>query len=643
MSVFVVSGGRDRMLTDQGSYWLPHWYAGHAGAIEAGPLSPHAIYAGQSAVRTVTAFAARNIASIPLHVYRRVSDVDRVRVTDHPLARSLESPQPHRAQYRWLSNLVLDALLYDRWAALKMWGEDGETIRLYRVPPPRFAVETTVLGDVTGIRSFGGRLYDPEVFVFDAGYSADGFNGTPPMESIRALLTELQEGAAYRAQLWRNGARVPAVIERPADAPDWTDPARERFRRQWQEWYAGEGARAGSVPVLEDGMKLGKGEAFTAADSQWHEGRQLAVAEVASAFHIAPELVGARKGNYSNVREYRQALYRDSLGPHLAAFEQVLNARLVPEFADADDLYVEFAVEAKLRGSFEEQANYLTRAVGGPWMTRSEARARSNLPEIAGADELIVPLNVTAGGQANPADSVPDSRPIGRRALAPAGKSAQDLARRLGTARSVLAVGMVEFFTRQGRAVVSGLGGKSMPPLMDAWDSDRWNRELAAVIERHALSVGTVAALDVLNEHDGEDYDVAAVEPWLVAASANNAKGINAATYAALAAAVASPDWREEVAGVFSVAAAVRAGQAATTITTEAANFARVDAAAGRGLAVKTWRTASGTPRPSHAAVNGQTVPLTGRFSNGGRWPGDRSLPSDERAGCLCVLDVSRE
>jgi phage portal protein BeeE len=152
-------------------------------------------------------------------------------------------------------------------------------------------------------------------------------------------------------------------------------------------------------------MTLKKVDAFSPAETKTIEGRQLTDVEVASAYHIAPELVGAREGNYSNVEAFRQMLYRDGLGPMFVAWEQVINSMLVQDFNADGDLYVEADIDAKLRGSFEEQAKVLSTATGGPYLLRAEARARMNLPEIEGADELIVPLNVVVGGQASPQDS----------------------------------------------------------------------------------------------------------------------------------------------------------------------------------------------------------------------------------------------
>lgn len=54
----------------------------------------------------------------------------------------------------------------------------------------------------------------------------------------------------------------------------------------------------------------------------------------------------------------------------------------------------------------------------------------------------------------------------------------------------------------------------------------------------------------------------------------------------------------------------------------------------------KTWNVTSSNPRRSHAALNGQTVPVEERFSNGLRFPGDPDGDIDETAGCKCRLQI---
>ncbi|WP_435112030.1 phage portal protein [Nocardiopsis synnemataformans] len=381
-----------------------------------GDHGSHHVWRTQPSVRKVVDFIARQISTIPLHVYDRVSDTDRQRVTDHPLAAVLGSPAPRVAPARFWHSVFVDFLTYDRWCVQKVPHLDG-SMELVRIPARRFRLMADGLDRVAAIRvwSADGRYedHDPAGYLYDAGYSSRGANGTSPMETLKDILAEAREAVAYRRSIWKNGARIPAVLERPADAPEWKSEARTRFINSWRRFARG-GGQEGGTPLLEDGMTVKKIDAFSPRDTGDLEGRKLTDAEVASAYHVSPELVGAREGTNSNVEQYRQMLYRDSLGPFITLWEQVLNVMLTPDLADGRALYVEANVEAKMRLSFEEQARVLSSAIGAPWMLRSEGRARANLPAIEHADELVVPLNVTVGGLASPRDTAPPPKGGGR-------------------------------------------------------------------------------------------------------------------------------------------------------------------------------------------------------------------------------------
>lgn len=80
----------------------------------------------------------------------------------------------------------------------------------------------------------------------------------------------------------------------------------------------------------------------------------------------------------------------------------------------------------------------------------------------------------------------------------------------------------------------------------------------------------------------------------------------------------------------------------AVSLTTSFAQFGAHDGARAAGARNKTWRTNSGNPRSSHAALDGEAVPLGQPFSNGMRWPGDRAGGVEETAGCQCSLTFSK-
>jgi HK97 family phage portal protein len=399
-----------------------------------GGATAYDVWRTQPSVRKVVDYIARALATIPWHVYERVSDTDRRRVTDHPLAQLLAAPASGRSSSRLWHSIIVDWLIHDRWAATLLPSADTASgWELRRKPARRFhvladdddqpvALYVAYSGGQSAAVPVGGTGPAGERYIWDSGYAAWGADGTSPMETLRQLLDEQRESVEYRRQVWKNSARTPVVIERPADAPSWSTEAKSRFLEGFKR-FIGRGAEAGGTPILEDGMRLVPVNAFAPKDTLDIEGRQLSDAEVASAYHIPPELVGAREGTFSNLDAFRQMLYTHSIGPDITMLEDVLNSQLVPLLAPGSNLYVEANVAAKLRGSFEEPASLLQTAVGAPYMLRAEARARQNLPYIDGTDELVTPLNVVTGGLASPTDTAPkaggpvpkaSSRPEGR-------------------------------------------------------------------------------------------------------------------------------------------------------------------------------------------------------------------------------------
>jgi HK97 family phage portal protein len=136
---------------------------------------------------------------------------------------------------------------------------------------------------------------------------------------------------------------------------------------------------------------------FSPKEAEFIEGRKLTLETVARAFHIPLSVLSlTQTATYASQREFHKALYQDTLGPWTRALEDEIEAGLLPWFTDDESVYLEFNIEEKMRGSFEDQASMLKEAGGGPYMTRNEVRARLNLPRIDDpqADELVITNNM---------------------------------------------------------------------------------------------------------------------------------------------------------------------------------------------------------------------------------------------------------
>lgn len=604
------------------------------------------VYRSQPAVRKVVDYKVKAFTVVPLKGYIRESAVDRTELDrGSDLGVALREPWPNTPMSRFLGELFRDRELWDRWACLPVRLPDG-TRRLRRLPPRLWRPIVDGFDDIVGILLGNGlRLEREEVVLW---YGRDGGTASP-MQAVFAALDELIEARRYREQVFARTGRFPAVVERPLDAKKWSDEAYNRFVNDFASMYAGDGPNAGGIPVLEEGMKLATGQAFSPADAQYLEGVTMGEVQVCGFFHLAPELVGARAGTFANQDAFRQGLYRETLGTYFTSFADEFNTQLVPAFEPDPRAYVDFLLEAALAGSFLEQAESYSRATGAPWMLRSETRAKQNLPPIPGTEQLIVPLNVLEGGLTSPASTrepIPGRQP---KALERGAKALRNPLHEV--VRDRLAGDLADFFRRQGDAVLEQLrSAKDSAPALD-WQADRWDGELARVILSATPIVASSAAHDVLERFDPEyDWTDDPMAHWLRAAAAGTARRTNANTRDRILAASVPPrakaadtfDWQTAVGAVFAEdTTSSRGGLLAQTIVTETLSFGGMEAAKAVGARRKVWRVHSARPRDTHAELDGVEVELGQTFANGLRWPGDHLGSPDETAGCTCSLDYT--
>lgn len=611
------------------------------------------LYRTQPNVRTCVDFLARNVAQLGLHVYRRVSDTDRQRVRDHPLALLLKQPMPAEYKvttYRLIEGLMSDLAVYFN-AYLWKVNQGGGQMALFRLPPTYVKAKggLAVSGYEVTLGSGAMTLTSAEV-IHVHGYNPSSMtDGLSPLETLRRVLAEEHAMGDYRAGFWANSARMQGIIERPSDSPEWTTAARERFKAEFEALYSG-AANSGRTAILEEGMTW-KEASFNAQESEFLAGRKLTREECARAYHIPLPLVGILdNATYSNVREQHKHLYQDCLGPWLAMLEQDLELQLVADFADAEDLYLEFNIAEKLQGSFEEQTAALQSAIGRPWMTANEGRARQNLPSVEEGDELVVPLNVLTGGQASPRDSAP---PKELEATTKAGEHDQGefVLKQAEVDASLLplrerhelrwAQFLGRYFTRQRSSLIGRVAPAAV--IDDVWlDGSRWDAELAADLYRLNTMTARSWGGQVTRLLDIE-FDDAFLDDYLAKNAQVAAESINRATREEVAAVLGREDPKAEVSAVYERAVEVRAPEIAETHVTNAANFGAQEGARQGGLKGKRWKVNSSNPRDDHAAMNGETVGIRDVFSNGLRWPGDPLGGAEQTVHCQCSLEFVRE
>ena len=388
-------------------------------------------------------------------------------------------------------------------------------------------------------------------------------------------------------------------------------------------------------------------------EQQWAESVKLSREAVAAAYRINPSLVWHTDSQtYASSKDNARALYAECLGPDLQMIQQRINAFLLPMIGADPETYVEFDLTEKLKGSFEERASILQASVGGPWMTRNEARADVNLPPVAGGDELIVPLNVVEGGQASPQDTH-----MGQNAAETTvkdfliqHKAEGDQLTVTATDEEVEAVSdtLTKVFKRQRNSVLPKIGAKAA----SWWDFRRWNKELADDLEPIISEIVSAHGEQMANVL-GSTFEAAAVVNYIRKIAEVRAKQINDRTYSKILEAVEralesedeDADPHEAAAHEFDVREGFDAAVLGLNMAKWASGWATEETARQaqnqgiKRVVRKQWVTGP-KARPSHAALDGETVGIDERFSNGADWPGDDTLSPDESCGCNCSTRV---
>ena len=616
------------------------------------------LYKTQPNLRAVISFLADNAAQVPVKVYDRVSDTDRRRVLDSPAALLLKNPNEDMTAFEFKRWMYSDLLLYERFLTLivpSKYTSSGWELRpipanwiqSYKGASP-FAPEAVVICALNG----GSAIEVPaDKFILFHGYDpTDPMRQYSRISALTETLHEQIESNKFRRQMWHRGGRFNAYLTRPKDVAQWSEPAFNRFKETWKaSWAGGEASEGGGMPILEDGMEI-KTVQFNSKDAQWAESVKLSREDCAAVYHVNPAMIWPGSGQtYASAKDNARALYNDCLAPTLMQATDRLNMVLLKRVGEPDGHYIAYDITIKTEGTFEEKIMTLSSAVGGPFLSRNEARARLDLPAIEGGDELITPLNVVTGGLASPRDTDPtierfNGAPVQHilkksEARKSRGKPTDEEAELLSDVYKA-------FFKRQKKSVLSKLGAKSAK----WWDEERWNKELTEDLFAAAFSMSSAIGKETARKlFDNGEYDPERTEAFISAMCKRRAEMVNQTTYKELQEALEAEEDDEALKatpeGVFENAEENRAGSAGLAFAGALIGWSSMEACGqngARGRSVyKTWETTSGNPRASHARMNGETVPYDEPFSNGAMWPGDiDNLDVEEVANCHCILVV---
>ena len=641
---------RLRALMGRGDRYVLHYTPEMYPAVDG--LTPRTLYSTQANLHAVVSFLADSVAQLPLKVYQRDGETDRHRDRDSVAARLLYRPNADQTAYEFINAVMIEYLLMGEVAVWVLPDSDSDSGYQLRIIPKEWTkttdADTNYAPSVLHVAA-NGRIIDipSSEFVMFRMYSPGNPGGwQSPCAALRQTLSEQIQADRFRKEIWRSSGRFNAYLTRPKDVQPWDDGQRERFLTAFREGWGANGENTGKMPLLEDGMEI-KPYQFNAKEAQYSETKQLSREDVAAAYHVNPSLIWhTTTQTYASAKDNARALYADCLGPTLQMLQQRINAFLLPMIGADASIYVEFDLNEKLKGSFEERAGILQSAVGAPYMTRNEARADSNLPPIEGGDALIVPLNVNDGVN-NPEVDQNASQEPAEPSQEPAKMRKKSEAVRIKAKTSKEEADKVaDVIKKTARRQAQSIKPKIAAGKEEWWDGKRWDDELAEdlepVLDEIGKAHGTATAKQI-----GSIYHPEWTVNYLATVAGSRAHAINEKTRRDIEKALDELDEDEDALDkTFDRRSGNDAVLLGLNLAKDVAGFALVEScnqakSEGNPAAMfKVWVTGENS-RPSHAAMDGQMVKIDEEFTNGAKWPGDDNLDPDESCGCNCQVEVA--
>ena len=647
------------------SFFRPSIYQitfGPAAPAEVLNLTARNLYNSQSNLAAVVNFLAASVAQLPLKVYRRGDDDKRIRDRTSAAALLLWAPNEDQTEYEFMRALYTEISVF---GCVYIWvipDPDSESGWQMRVIPTDWVTNTEKRNSygaekITVVSYSGDVVEIPRTeFIRFSTYSPGNPGGyVSPISALRQTLEEQIQAGRFRRELWKSSGRLNAQIIRPKDVQAWSDETRKKWIEAFREAWGSGGSKAGSIPLMEDGMEI-KPFQTSFKEQQWMESVKLSREDVAAAYRVNPSLVWhTDTQTYASSKDNARALYAECLGPDLQMIQQRINTFLLPMIGAEKGTYVEFDLTEKLKGNFEERASIIQSSVGGPWLTRNEARRDNNLPPIEGGDQLIVPLNVITGGQASQTDTHSGGTAGNQvildllaRSLRKSKQAEEDDPEEIivpgarVTQRDQDAVGelLERFFKRQGKSILPKLGADS-----EWWDAERWNKELAddlePIMNEIAIRHGTAMARAM-----GSEFVKELIVNYLRKLAEARAELINSETEDKIRQAMEENEdpetaARSEIDRRSGNDASLLGAMLAKVVTGWSVEES-VRQAESQGIkktVLKEWVTGPHA-RASHSAMNGERVRIDALFSNGAKWPGDDNLSAAESCGCNCSTKV---
>lgn len=357
----------------------------------------------RSAMRVTAVYAcvrvlSEAIASLPLHLYKKISRFGKEKAIEHPLYEILHNePNPEMTSFVFRETLMSHLLLWGNAYAQIIRNGKGQIMALYPLMPNRMTVDRDSKGEIyykyftnesdnKNLKRLSQINIKKEEIFHVPGLGFDGLVGYSPIAMAKNAIGMAIATEEYGAKFFANSASPSGVLEHPGNIKD-----PDKLRESWNKLFQGS-ANSHKIAILEEGLKY-QPIGISPNEAQFLETRKFQIDEIARIFRVPPHMVGdLDKSSFSNIEQQSLEFVKYTLDPWVARWEQAIHRSLLLK-NEKKDYFVKFNVDGLLRGDYQSRMNGYATGMQNGFLSPNDIRSLENMdliPDELGGNQYLV-------------------------------------------------------------------------------------------------------------------------------------------------------------------------------------------------------------------------------------------------------------
>jgi len=347
---------------------------------------------------------SETLAGMPIMLYQKKNDSERVQVTDSPLYDILHNVfNPEMSAFNGKESCMIALNTGGNAVCEKIYSLRGDLMGLYPYP--------WYMTDIDRDKDTGRLVYKirdgakektltrDQVFHL-AGPSFDGVIGLSPIEYATSAIRLGLSYESFGNHFYKNGMNPSIALEYPNEL---SDPAYQRLKADLDKNYAGI-ANTGKPFLAEGGAKV-KELTVKPADAQLIENKRFQIEDVARIYRVPMHLIQElTRSTNNNIEHQSLEFVMYTMLPWFKRWEENISMQLLTLDERKNGLYAEFKIDSLLRGDAKSRAEAYAAGRQWGWLSVNDIRRMENMSPIANGDIYLQPLNMGEAGKIEQTD-----------------------------------------------------------------------------------------------------------------------------------------------------------------------------------------------------------------------------------------------